>query len=181
MAEASSAIQRMQKALIEMNVQLSDVLSDLSGMSGMAILDAVLEGERDPAQLAALVQPEVRATPEEIAKSLEGNWRPELLFVLRQQVELYRTYQEKIADCDEQLRKHLESLGGKVDLKAQPIGPRPRGKKPSRNAPMFDLRSELYRITKGIAYYGARYREQQIRSVIKKAQQLGLQVVAKSA
>jgi transposase len=146
-AEASSAIQRMQKALIEMNVQLSDVLSDLSGMSGMAIMDAVLEGKRDPAQLAALVQPEVRATPQEIAQSLEGNWRSELLFVLRQQVELYRTYQEKIADCDKQLRQHLESVGGRVDVKAQPIGPRPRGKKPSRNAPTFDLRSELYRIT----------------------------------
>ena len=146
-AEASSAIQRMQKALIEMNVQLSDVLSDLSGMSGMAILDAILEGERDPEQLAAHVQPGVKATPEEIAKSLEGNWRPELLFVLRQQVELYRTYQNKIADCDEQLRRHLESLGGKVDPKAQPIGPRPRGKRGSKNAPTFDLRSELYRIT----------------------------------
>jgi transposase len=146
-AEASSAILRMQKALIEMNVQLSDVLSDLSGMSGMAILHAILEGERDPEQLAAHVQPGVKATPEEIAKSLEGNWRPELLFVLRQQVELYRTYQNKIADCDEQLRRHLESLGGKVDPKAQPIGPRPRGKRGSKNAPTFDLRGELYRIT----------------------------------
>ena len=97
--------------------------------------------------MAALVQPEVKATPEDIAKSLEGNWREELLFVLRQQVELYRIYQEKIADCDLQLRKHLESFGSKVDLKTQPIGPRPKGKKSSRNAPSFDLRTELYRIT----------------------------------
>jgi transposase len=146
-AEASSVIQRMQKVLTEMNVQLSNVLSDLSGMSGMKIIGAILEGERDPWKLAALVEPEVKATPESIAKSLEGNWRKELLFVLRQQVELYRIYQEKIADCDLELRKHLESLGSKVDPRTQPIGPRPKGKKNSRNAPAFDLRTELYRIT----------------------------------
>jgi transposase len=146
-AEAGSVIQRVQKVLTEMNVQLSNVLSDLSGMSGMKILGAILEGERDPWKLAALVEPEVKATAEDIAKSLEGNWREELLFVLRQQVELYRTYQEKISDCDLQLRKHLESLGSKLDLKTQPIGPRPKGKKNSRNAPAFDLRTELYRIT----------------------------------
>ena len=146
-AEASSTIQRMQKALIEMNVQLSNVLSDLSGVSGMTIIHAILKGERDAEKLAGMVQPEVKATPEDIIKSLEGNWRPELLFVLRQQVELYRTYQEKIAACDVHLRRHLESLGGKVDLLAQPIGPKPKGKKGSKNAPQFDLRSELYRLT----------------------------------
>jgi transposase len=146
-AEASSVIQRMQKVLTEMNVQLSNVLSDLSGMSGMTIIGAILEGERDPWALAALVQPEVKANPEDIAKSLEGNWRQELLFVLRQHVELYRIYREKITDCDLQLRKHLESLGSKLDLTTQPIGSRPKGKKSSRNAPSFDLRTELYRIT----------------------------------
>ena len=146
-AEAGSVIQRMQKALIEMNVQLSNVLSDVSGMSGMKIIGAILEGERDPWKLATLVEPEVQATPEDIAKSLEGNWREELLFVLRQHVELYRIYQEKITDCDLQLRKHLESLGSKVDLKTQPIGRRPKGKRTSKNAPGFDLRTELYRIT----------------------------------
>jgi hypothetical protein len=78
---------------------------------------------------------------------LEGNWREELLFLLRQHLELYRIYQEKITDCDLQLRKHLESLGSKVDLQTQPIGPRPKGKNKSRNAPAFGLRTELYRIT----------------------------------
>jgi len=146
-AEASSVIQRMQKVLTEMNVQLSNVLSDLSGTSGMNIIQAILRGERDPWQLAAMVEPGVKATPEDIAKSLEGNWREELLFVLRQQVELYQIYQEKINDCDLQLRKHLETLGSKIDPQTQPIGPRPKGKQHSRNAPAFDLRSELYRIT----------------------------------
>jgi transposase len=146
-AEASSVIQRMQKVLTEMNVQLCNVLSDVSGMSGMKIIGAILEGERDPWKLATFVEPEVKAKPEDIAKSLEGNWREELLFVLRQHVELYRIYQEKITDCDLQLRKHLESLGSKVNLKTQPIGNRPKGKKNSKNAPGFNLRTELYRIT----------------------------------
>jgi transposase len=145
--EAASVVQRMQKVLTEMNVQLSNVLSDISGLSGMKIIGGILEGERDPWELAALVEPEVKATPEEIAKSLEGNWREELLFVLRQHVELYRIYQGKIDDCDLQTRKHLELLGSKVDLKTQPIGRRPKGKKNSKNAPGFDLRTELYRIT----------------------------------
>ena len=146
-AEAASTIQRMQKVLTEMNVQLANVLSDLSGVSGMKIIAAILKGERDPWELAALVMPGVKATSEEIVKSLEGNWRKELLFVLKQQVELYKIYQQKITACDLQLRKHLELMGSKVDLQTQPLGPRPKGKANSRNAPSFDLRSELYRIT----------------------------------
>ena len=74
-------------------------------------------------------------------------WREELLFVLEQEVELYRFYQKKIVDCDLQLRKHLESFGSTVDIQAQPLGPKPKGKKGRRNAPQFDLRTELYRIT----------------------------------
>jgi transposase len=146
-AEASTAIHRMQKVLTEMNVQLTNVLSDISGVSGMRIIAAILEGERDPWQLASLVQPEVKASAEDIAKSLEGNWREELLFVLRQHVELYRIYQKKIGECDIELRTHLKTMGSKVDLQTQPIGPKPKGKKGSRNAPAFDLRTELYRIT----------------------------------
>jgi transposase len=113
----------------------------------MKIIGAILKGERDPSSLAALVEPEVKATLEDIAKSLEGNWRDELVFVLGQEAELYRFYQQKIADCDVRMRHHLESFGSKVDLEAQPIGPKPKGKKDSKNAPQFDLRSELYRIT----------------------------------
>ena len=146
-AEASSVVQRMQKVLTERNVQLSNVLSDISGVSGMKVIKAILDRVRDPWELAALVEPGVKATPEDIVKSLEGNWREELLFVLRQHVEFYQIYQKKIRACDLQLRKHLQSLGSKLDLQAQPLGPRPKGKKLSRNAPTFDLRTELYRIT----------------------------------
>lgn len=73
--------------------------------------------------------------------------REELLFILRQHIELYEFYQRQIAACDRQLRRHLRSFESKVDLAAEPLGPKPRGKKGSRNAPQFDLRSELYRIT----------------------------------
>src|SRR5437588_306142 len=123
----AARFQRMQKALIEMNMQLSNVLSDLSGVSGMAIINAILNGERDTQKLAALAEPEVKASARTIALSLEGNWREELLFVLGQEVQLYRTYQEHIADCDLQLHRHLKSFDSRVDLSAQPIGPRPKG------------------------------------------------------
>jgi hypothetical protein len=146
-AAAASMIQRMQKALTEMNLQLSTVLSDLSGVSGMKIMRAILAGERDPWKLATLVDRGVKAKPAEIAKSLEGNWREDLLFILRQQLELYEVYQQKIADCDRELRQHLGSFASKVDPQMQPLGRKPRSKRSSKNAPQFDLRSELYRIT----------------------------------
>jgi transposase len=97
--------------------------------------------------LAALADRQVKASKAVIAKSLEGNWRPELVFVLRQEVEMYRICQDKIAACDRQLQQHLQAMEPKVDLEAQPLGPRPKGKRARGNAPKFDLRTELYRIT----------------------------------
>jgi len=146
-AQASSTIQRMQKALTEMNIQLSNVLSDLSGVSGMRIVRAILDGQRDARVLAALADPQVKASKEVIAKSLEGNWRQELLFVLGQEVEMYRMYQDRIAACDLELQQHLRVRASKVDLQAQPLGPRPKGKRARGNSPKFDLRTELYRIS----------------------------------
>lgn len=147
-AQAASAIQRMQKALIEMNIQLSNVLSDLSGVSGMAIVQAILAGERDPRKLAALADPQVKSSKAVIAKSLHGNWREELLFVLHQEVESYQGLRDKITACDRKLQQLLQAMESKVDLKTQPIGPRPKGKRARGNAPqIFDLRTELYRLT----------------------------------
>lgn len=146
-AEASSCIQRIQKAMTEMNMQLCNVISDLSGATGIAILDAILSGERDGWKLAALAHPGVKAKPAEIAASLQGNWRDELLFVIEQQLEVYRFYQRKIGQCDRKLQVQMRSLQSKVDVKAQPLGPRRKGKKAQGNAPKFDLRLELYRTT----------------------------------
>ena len=144
---AATCIQRMQKALTQMNVQLANVISDISGLTGQAILRAIVAGERDPRKLAALSHPSVHASPEEIAKSLEGNWRPELLFVLQQEVDMYDTYQKRIAECDQQLQKQLARLTGVTPPGKAPT-PKPKAKPAAaKNAPRFDLSSELQRIT----------------------------------
>jgi transposase len=93
----------MQKAPTQMNVQLANVISDISGLTAQAIIRAIVAGERDPRKLAALSDRRLHATQEEIAKSLEGNWRPELLFVLQQEVEMCDTYQRRVAECDQRL------------------------------------------------------------------------------
>ncbi len=85
---ASTGVQHMQKALTEMNVQLANVISNITGVTGMAILRALVNGERDPRQLAELKHKQIRASREEIARSLEGHWRTELIFALRQSLDL---------------------------------------------------------------------------------------------
>jgi transposase len=126
---------------------LSTVLNDLSGVSGMRIVEAILDGQRDPQALAALADTQVKAPKDVMAKSLEGNWREELLFVLQQEVERYRAYQEQIAECDLKFQSHLQTMAPKADLGTRPLGPRPKGKRARGNAPQFDLRTELYRLT----------------------------------
>ena len=124
----------------------------------MAIVRAILAGERDPHRLAELRHPQIRADHEEIAKSLEGNWRPELLFVLQQEVDMYDTYRRRIAECDRGLEAHLKSMPGMIpqnatgqDPTSQPDRPSerklaPSGKRVQGNAPRFDLGGELQRI-----------------------------------
>ena len=143
---AATCMQRMQKALTQMNLQLANVISDISGLTGQAILRAITAGERDAWKLAELRDPRIKASPEEIAKSLQGNWRPELLFVLQQELEMYDTYQRRIAECDQQLQKHLAQFSDNAlptRPKAEPTG---KKTKPAKNAPRFDLRSEMQRI-----------------------------------
>ena len=130
-----------------MNMQRANVRSDLSGVSGMAIVQAILGGERDPKVLAALADPQVKAPREAIAKSLPGNGRDELLWVLQQEVEMYRMYQERMRAGDLRLQGHLKSRQAKVDLTAQPWGPRPQGQRARGNAPQFDWRTARYRIS----------------------------------
>lgn len=143
---ASTCVQHMQKALTQMNIQLANVISDLSGVTGLAIMRAILRGERDLMKLAELRNERIHASKEEIAKSLEGNWREELLFILRQSLELYDVYQAKIANCDTQLKDHLQTFESKVEATDVSAAAKKR-KKQSGNVPQFDLGSELYRIT----------------------------------
>jgi transposase len=144
--DASRCIQHMQKVLTQMNVQLANTISDISGVTGQAILAAIVAGERDPWKLAKFRDPRVKASEATVARSLEGNWRPELVFVLRQELESYRAFQGKIAECDQQLQRHYDTLDAKADPKLLP--PVPRDKRAHGNIPAgFDLREELYRIT----------------------------------
>jgi transposase len=150
--EAGRAVQHMQKALTKMNVQLANVLSDISGVSGQAIIGAILKGERDPYQLAALKHERVRASTEEVARSLEGNWREDVLFELRQAVEQHQFAQRQWQECDWQLERYLRALpgrkredkvGGQCAASHPPAG---RVRKPKGNAPAFDLKSALERV-----------------------------------
>lgn len=145
--DASRSIQHMQKALTQMNLQLANVISDISGTTGQAILTAILAGERDPQVLARLRDPRIHATEAEVAMSLEGNWRPELLFVLKQELESYQMFQNKIGECDEQLQRHYQIIESKADPSL--LKKVPRGKRAAHgNVPAgFDLRQELYRMT----------------------------------
>ena len=144
---AATCIQRMQKALTQMNVQLANVISDISGLTGQAIVRAIIAGERDTRKLAALSHPRIQASHNEIAKSLEGNWRPELVFVLQQEVDMYDTYQKRIVECDQQLQKQLARLTGIISPRTEQAQ-KPKSKpSAAKNAPRFDLASELQCVT----------------------------------
>src|SRR5215475_14166310 len=104
---ASRHILRMQKALTQMNLQLANVLTDISGATGQAIIKAILAGERDPHKLAEFRDPRVNASEEQIAQSLEGNWQEDLLFVLKQEQDGYEFCRKQMAECDRQLAQYL--------------------------------------------------------------------------
>jgi transposase len=146
-ASAGTCIQHIQKALTEMNLQLANVISDLSGVTGMAILRAIVAGERNPQRLAELKNDRIQASRQEIARSLEGNWREELLFVVEQGLQMRDSYEEKIVACDRRIEAHLKSMQAKVDVVAQPIPEPRRVKWPRKHRPTYDLRGELYRVT----------------------------------
>ncbi len=143
---AAEHVQHMQKALSQMNLQLHHVLSDLTGLSGLAILDAILAGERNPQVLAGLRDWRVKASPETIAKALVGDYRREHLFTLRQSLEAYRHYQTLVAACDREIEEHLKEFDNKIDIEKHPLGPEPHPRKPRGNEFRFDLRTHLYRI-----------------------------------
>src|ERR1017187_7359731 len=107
---AAEHTQHMQKALSQMNLQLHHVLSDITGVSGMAILDAILDGERYPIKLAGLCNRRVRSSRETVSKSLEGDYRVEHLFALRQSLDAYRFYQRLMAEADQELELRMQEL-----------------------------------------------------------------------
>ena len=145
---AGRHIQRIQKAMTQMNIQLANVLSDVSGMTGQAIVKAILGGERDPQKLADFRDARVKASKEEIARSLEGHWQEDLLFVLRQEQNAYEFCQKQMAECDQRIEQYLqqrEDRSAGASLPEEKRKERLRKKKKG-NTPQFDLRTELFRM-----------------------------------
>jgi transposase len=134
-------VQHMQKALVQMNIQLTNVIADVAGTSGQAILRAIVAGERNPEVLAGLKNCRVRATDDEIARSLQGNWRVEHLFALRQALDAFDFCGPQLAQCDQEIEAQLAAL---QVTDAQPQKGKKRSK--ARNAPKFDLRTRLFQM-----------------------------------
>jgi transposase len=153
--DSGRAVQQMQKALTTMNVQLANTISDISGVSGQAILRAIVAGIRDPWELAKLRDKRIAASEDEIAHSLQGNWRDEVIFELRQVLEAYDFCQKQIADCDRELTRYTAAVASREILKKQEVPkdaselssskPARRSKTRRMNRPGFDLAEELQR------------------------------------
>ena len=141
-SSAAEHTQHMQKALTQMNVKLTRVVSDITGVTGMRIIRAILTGERDRVELAAMRDPRCRQSKEEIARALQGNYRAEHLFALRQAVELYDFCQRKVEECDRAIEAHLETFTDQSG--GQDLPPDAPKKRPGGNSPGFDLRTQLF-------------------------------------
>jgi len=143
---AAAHVQHMQKAMTQMNLQLQHVLSDITGSTGMRIIRAIVDGERDRNRLAAMRDVRTKANETTIAKALEGDYRAEHLFALKQSLELFDSYQKQIEACHQQIADHLRSLESKADPAAG-LKPARTTKKKRRNQPDFNIREEAFRIS----------------------------------
>jgi transposase len=139
---AAAHIQHMQKALMQMNVQVHHVLTDITGVTGMRIIRAIVSGIQAPETLAQFRDARCTASADTICAALTGNYRPEHVFALRQALELYDVHQAKIAECDTEIETVLRVLNAERPLPAAPL-PTVRHAK-SRNEPTFDARPALY-------------------------------------
>jgi transposase len=144
----SRHIQHMQKALTLMNVRLTNVVSDITGLTGMKIIRSILGGERDPLKLAEHRHHLCAHSEEEIVQSLVGNYRPEHLFALKQAVDAYDFYNRQIAECDEEIERNYSVIKPKIDERENPLPPSKKSNPSARSAnePSFDLRTYLYRL-----------------------------------
>lgn len=144
---AARHIQHMQKALHQMNVLLDKVISDITGVTGTAIIQKILEGEHDPVTLARLRNPHIKSTEAEIVKALEGDYRDEHLFVLQQAFEAYRFAQQQIHACDQTIEIWLQKTEKAIEVAEQPLPPATLGRKKAQgNEPTYEARSYLYEI-----------------------------------
>ena len=147
---AAAHIQRMQKALVQMNVQLPLVVSDITGVTGLRILRDIVAGRRDPAQLAEHRDHRCRASKTEIIAALTGNYRPEHTFVLQQNLELFDACQTQLAACDATIEAHLHTLTAPLAAPTTPLPTARVTKKPRDNEPRFEIRTPLHQLTGGV-------------------------------
>lgn len=141
---AAQHVQHMQKALEEMNVKLTEVVSDITGQTGMKIIKDIVRGVRDPLQLAKHRHEKCKATAAEIASALYGTWREEHLFALKQAVQMYEFYHRQLRDCDERIEACLRGFADKSGGAVLP--PNPRRQTAKRNEAKFGVRALLFRM-----------------------------------
>jgi transposase len=142
---AAAHIQHMQKALTHMNLQLHHVVSDVTGVTGMRIIRAIVAGERNPTKLATMRDTRCKSSPEVIQSALVGNYQPEHVFALAQALAMYDAYQVQLEVCDQQIAQSLLRLSQQKSPPSEPL-PKPRHRTRQPNALNFDARSLLYQL-----------------------------------
>jgi transposase len=144
---SATHVQRMQKALLEMNLQLPTVISDVKGDTGLRIIRDIVAGQTDPRALAQHRDPRCHASETELVAALTGNYRPEHVFVLQQNLALFDAYQHQLASCDAAIEAHLHTLAAKAPEPAGPLPIARKRKRPRENEPRFDIRTPLHQLT----------------------------------
>jgi transposase len=159
---AATHIQRMQKALVQMNLQLHLVVSDITGVTGLKILRDIVAGHTSPHELAQHRDYRCSASEAEIVAALTGNYRPEHIFVLKQNLQLFDAYQRQLTACDAAIQAQLQSLAAESTPRAAPLPAARSTCKPRGNEPGFEMRTPLHQLTgadltqiHGIAPYSA--------------------------
>jgi transposase len=140
-------IQHMQKALHQMNVQLTQVLTDITGATGLAIIRAIVAGERDPVRLARFRAPRCASSTEEIAKALTGHYQPEHVFALKQALALYDVYTEQVRECDAEIERRFQAIQPVGPDELPPLDRANKHRTHHKNAPDYDARGLLYQLT----------------------------------
>jgi transposase len=140
-------IQHMQKALHQMNVQLTQVLTDMTGVTGLAIIRAIVAGERDPVHLARFREPQCASSAEDIAKALTGHYQPEHVFALKQALALYDAYTEQVRECDAAIEQQFQAMRPAGPDALPPLNRANKHRTHNKNAPGYDARGLLYQLT----------------------------------
>ena len=137
----------MEKALLQMNLQLGQVVSDLTGKTGLAILRAIVAGEHRPQVLVQLRDGRLKSSQQELIKALTGHYRKEHLFVLQQALTMFDSYSQRIGECDQEIEEFLDDLQPPTDPELPPLPPDPKPKSNCKNGPQYDARAALYPLT----------------------------------